>query len=139
MTEIDEKMDSFLQQTLVAVLGTIDQEGNSHLSPIWFHWEDGTAYMFTGRDTMKWRHIEAHPYSSLCVDWREPPYSAVILNGPVAEVDRPVYDLVLSMALRYYGEKKGREFADNYRDNPPGIVAFGLTPRRIISTLEEGT
>ena len=88
MTEIDDKIDSFLRQTLIAVLGTIDQEGNSHLSPIWFHWEDGTAYMFTGRDSVKWRHIEAHSYSSLCVDWREPPYSAVILHGPVAEVDR---------------------------------------------------
>ena len=136
MSMTDVQINEFLSQTLIAVIGTVDEEGRPRSAPIWFHWEDGTAYMFTGRDTVKWRHIQAHPYSSLCVDWREPPYSAVILNGPVSEVDRPVYDLVLSMALRYYGEKKGREFADNYRNNPPGVVAFGLTPRRIISTLE---
>ena len=39
------------------------------------------------------------------------------------------------MALRYYGAKKGREFAENYKDNPLGLVAFSLTPERIISTL----
>ena len=65
--EIDEKIDSFLRQTLVAVLGTVGQEGNPHLAPIWFHWENGTAYMFTGRNTVKWRNIESHPYASLCV------------------------------------------------------------------------
>lgn len=137
MPEIDGKVDSFLRQTLVAVLGTIDRRGNPHLSPIWFSWEDGNAYMFTGRDSVKWRNIASRPYASLCIDRRDPPYAAVILSGPVTEADRPVYNLILSMALRYYGEKMGREFADNYKDNPPGVLAFGLRPERVISTLEE--
>ena len=91
--------------------------------------------MFTGRNTVKWRNLQAHPYASLCVDSREPPYSSVTISGSVSEVNRPAYDLVLSMALRYYGEEKGREFAEMYRSNPPGTVVFALTPSRLISTL----
>ena len=55
------------------------------------------------------------------------------MDGPVEEVDRPLYDLVLSMAVRYYGEDEGRAFAEGYRDNPPNVVAFRLVPRHIAS------
>ena len=55
------------------------------------------------------------------------------MDGPVEEVHRPPYELVLSMAARYYGDEKGRAFAEGYRDNPPGVVAFRLTPRHIAS------
>ena len=51
----------------------------------------------------------------------------------VEEVRRPLYDLVLSMATRYYGEEKGRAFADGYRGDQPGVVVFKLTPRYIAS------
>ena len=54
------------------------------------------------------------------------------MDGPVQETDRPLYELVLSMALRYYGEEKGRAFAEGYRD-APGVVAFKLSPRHIAS------
>ena len=48
------------------------------------------------------------------------------MDGPVEEVSRSVYELVLGMALRYYGEEKGRAFAEGYNDNPKDAVAFRL-------------
>ncbi len=129
----DKQITEFLQRTLVAVISTVDPAGRPRSAPIWFKWEDGAAYMFTGRDTLKWRNIERKPYASLCVDWREPPYASVLMDGPVEEVDRPLFDLALGMALRYYGEEKGRAFAEGYRDNPEHVVAFRLVPRLIAS------
>ena len=133
MPMTNDEIDAFLKRPLVAVLGTIDAAGRPRSVPIWFHWEDGAAYMFTGRSTLKWRNLERNPHASLCVDWREPPYASVVMDGTVQEADKPLYDLVLSMALRYYGEEKGRPFAEEYRNNPPGVVAFMLTPRHIAS------
>ena len=95
-----EDLESFLKQPLVAVIGTVDQAGRPRSAPIWFHWENGAAYMFTGRRTLKWRNLQAVPHASLCVDKREPPYTSVIMDGTVQAVDRSLYDLVLSMALR---------------------------------------
>ena len=133
MTMTDEQIETFLKRPLVAVLGTVDEEGRPRAAPIWFHWEDGAAYMFTSRTSLKWRNLQRRPYASLSVDWREVPYEGVVLDGPVQESDRPIYDLVLAMSLRYYGEGHGRSFAEEYRDHRPDIVAFALTPRRIAS------
>ena len=135
MQDIDSQVQSFLRQTLVAVLGTTNEAGHPHLTPIWYTWEDGAAYMFTGRKSLKWRNIQTRPYASLCVDRRDPPYAAVILYGSITEVHTSSFELVRGMAIRYYGEKDGQAFAENYRGNPPGTVAFRLTPDRIVRNL----
>ena len=132
MPMTQEQQEVFLKQPDVAVISTIDEFGRPRSAPIWFLWEDGAAYMFTARRTLKWRNLQSRPYASLCVDKRDTPYSSVVMDGPVQETDRPLYELVLSMALRYYGEKKGRSFAEGYRD-VPGVVAFKLSPRHIAS------
>ena len=131
MTTIPTHVDEFLSQTLVAVISTVDGEGGPRSAPIWYQWEDGAAYMFTGRGTLKWRNIMRNPVASLCVDWREPPYRSVVLDGTVEEVQRPLYDLVLAMAVRYYGEEEGRDFAEGYREQSEDTVIFRLTPTRI--------
>ena len=131
MPTIPNHIDDFLSRTLVAVISTVDGDGRPRSAPIWYHWEDGAAYMFTGRRTLKWRNITRNPVASLCVDWRETPYRSVILDGPVEEVQRPLYDLVLSMAVRYYGEEEGRAFAEGYREQSDDTVIFRLTPTRI--------
>ncbi len=129
----DGELNAFLSRPLVAVIGTVDKSGRPRSAPIWFRWEEGSAYMFTSRATLKWRNLERYPHASLCVDRREPPYTSVIMDGPVEEVDLPLYELVLAMAIRYYGEEKGRAFADDYRGDQPGVVAFRLAPRHIAS------
>ena len=126
-----DEIDEFLAQPYVGVITTIDAEGRPRATPIWYLWEDGAAYMFTGRATLKWRNMERNPYASLCVDRREPPYAAVTMDGAVSEVERPVYDLALKLALRYYGEEQGRTFAEEYRGESPETVVFALRPRRV--------
>ena len=143
MMDIDLEVSSFLEETRVAVLGTTNAAGvrirndfgSLHQTPIWFSWEDGEAYMFTSRRSVKWQNILTRPYASLCVDRRDPPYASVILSGDITEVDRPIYESVRSMAMRYYGEKKGQEFAEMYRDNPASTVCFKLTPNRVVRNL----
>ena len=136
MVKANQVVEEFLRQTLVGVISTIDKNGRPRTAPIWFHWENGSAYMFTDRGSLKWRNIQRNPYASLCVDWREPPYRSVILDGLVEEVDRPLHELVLMMALRYYGDKVGVEFAQEYKDQLANVAAFRLVPERIANYLE---
>ncbi|MCE2457942.1 MAG: TIGR03618 family F420-dependent PPOX class oxidoreductase [Dehalococcoidia bacterium] len=130
-TAVSPHINEFLSQTLVGVISTIDTQGRPRSAPIWYQWEDGAAYFFTGRGTLKWRNLLRDPHTSLCVDWREPPYKSVIVDGTIEEVDRPLYDLVLSMATRYYGEEEGRHFAEGYREDNPGVVIFRLIPTSV--------
>ena len=137
MAIIDTHVAEFLRQSLVAVISTVDKSGRPRTAPIWFHWEDGAAYMFTDRSTLKWQNIQRYPYASLCVDWREPPYKSIILDGPIEEVERPLYDLALSMALRYYGEEQGVKFAEDYKDQSKNVAVFRLVPERVANYLDE--
>ena len=138
MTKTEPHVDQFLSQTLVGVISTVDAQGRPCSAPIWYQWEDGAAYFFTGRRTLKWRNLLREPHASLCVDWREPPYKSVILSGVVVEVDRPLYDLVLSMAVRYYGEEEGQEFAKSYLEEETDLVVFRLMPTRVADYTEGG-
>jgi PPOX class probable F420-dependent enzyme len=128
------ELDAFLVQPLVAVLSTVDERGHPRSAPVWFHWAEGAAYMFTRRTSLKWRNLLARPHASLCVDLRTPPYSAAILQGRVEAVEDParLYALVRTMARAYYGEAKGAVFAAGYRESP-GTVLFRLHPERIVS------
>ncbi len=137
MQSIKPHVDEFLSETLVAVISTVDARGQARSAPIWYHWEDGAAYMFTGRRTLKWRNILRNPHASLCVDLREPPYRSVVIDGPAEEVSRPLYDLVLAMAVRYYGEEEGRAFAEGYREQSEDVVIFRLTPERVADYTSE--
>ena len=131
MIEADSTVEEFLRQTLVGVISTIVKKGRPRTAHIWFHWEKGSAYMFTDRNSMKWRNIQRNPYASLCVDWREPPYKSVILDGLIEEVDRSLYALVLLMALRSYGDEVGSEFAEGYLNKEADVAVFRLVPHRI--------
>ena len=72
------------------------------------------------------------------MDWREPPYKSIILNGPIEEVERSLYELVLSMALRYYGEEQGAQFAEDYKDQSKNVAVFRLVPERVANYLDKG-
>ena len=137
MTTIPPHIDEFLSQTLVGVVSTVDARGRPRSAPIWYAWEAGAAYFFTGRQTLKWRNLLRDPHASLCVDWREPPYRSVILDGTVEEVVRPLYEFALSMAVRYYGDEEGRAFAESYRGDHPDVVIFKLVPTRIADFTSE--
>ena len=131
MPMADQEIETFLSETQVAVISTVDAKNHPRSAPIWYAWEDGAAYLFTGRLTLKWRNIQRNPHVSLCLDWREPPYRSAIIEGLAEEVDRQLYDLVLSMSRRYYGEEKGRAFAEGYRDNSDDVVIFRIVPESI--------
>ena len=135
MLAIDKNVNSFLRQTMVAVLGTTNDDGTPHLTPIWYAWEDDGAHMITGLTSAKWRNLQARPYASLCVDRREAPYAAIILYGEIEKIDRPVYALIESLAFRYLGAKEGQEFTEAYKNHLSSMVAFKLTPNRLVQNL----
>ena len=137
MVKISAEADSFLSSTRVAVISTVDQKGLPHSVPIWYQWTNGTALMFTGVKTSKWKNLSQFPFASLCVDLRTPPYKAMIIHGSVEKVSMPIHDFVLNMANRYYGSEKGHRFADQYPDGKKDVVIFKLIPNTIIEALEE--
>ena len=135
MVFIGEEADVFLNQTQIAVISTVGADYRPHSVPIWYEWDGNCALMFTGTNTLKWKNLSHNPYATLCVDFREPPYKSVVIHGKVEEIKIPLQDFVKKLAIRYYGEEEGREFADLYPDDKKGGVVFKLIPDKIVEEL----
>lgn len=130
----DAEIEAFLKEPRVAVIATVSEMERPNVAPTWFLWEDGMAYMFTSRRSKKWRNIETNNRRvALCIDEREPPYSAVIVEGVVGVTEKPLYDYVRRMAIAYYGPEKGEEFAERYREPRSDVVLYRLVPAKIIA------
>jgi PPOX class probable F420-dependent enzyme len=130
----DDKLNELLCGTHVAVLGTVDAQGWPHLAPIWYLWRDGEAVMLTARSSKKWRNILGNANVSLCVDKKNAPYAAAVLQGEASEAPELEYRALLrELAIHYLGERDGNQYADNSTAENSTLVAFRLNPSRVVS------
>jgi PPOX class probable F420-dependent enzyme len=133
VTDVTPEVAAFMRKTRVAVISTVDGRGHPRSAPVWFLWDGAAPVLFTSRATLKWRNIEARPYASLCIDERDGTYESVIIDGRVEEAtDRDLAADVLTMSLAYWGEDRGRAFAEGYRGDRPDIALFRIVPERIV-------
>jgi len=134
MTSDDGELNDLLSGAHIAVLGTVDAKGRPHQAPIWYLWRDGEALLLTARSSKKWRNILGNPNASLCVDTKEPPYRAAVLQGEASEAtDLEYRPLLRELAVHYLGERAGNRYADTSTTGDPAAdVVFRLKPSRIV-------
>jgi PPOX class probable F420-dependent enzyme len=134
MSMSDTEIRQLLEQPIVAVLGTADPDGRPALSPVWYLWRGEDAVVCIQRSTRKWRNIQRDPRVSLCVDTKEPPYRAAIVEATAEAVPDADYNAVLrEIAIHYYGEERGNAFIDDNPRDPSASVVVRLRPERIVS------
>ena len=135
MTSInDPKVTDFLMDgTRTGKLAWTSADGRALVAPIWFIVEDGCVVFNTGKDTAKGRALTRDPRATLVVDWEEPPYSFVQVQG-VAELSEDPGELVrtaTALGGRYMGEGRAEEFGQ--RNGVPGELVVRLRPTKVIA------
>jgi PPOX class probable F420-dependent enzyme len=84
MAELTDDLRSFLGELRYAVLASHDPDGGSHLTPIWFLFEDDRFYFGCSSGSRKAKNVERSPSASVVVDAREPGRERwVSASGPV--------------------------------------------------------
>src|SRR5207248_3860259 len=84
MSELTDELRSFLGGRRYAVLATQNPDGGSHLTPIWFLFEDDRFYFASSSGSRKVKNVERSPTASVVVDAREPGRERwVSASGPV--------------------------------------------------------
>jgi len=99
----DPLVQEIVQRRAIATLATHNSDGSSHLTSVWFLFEDGRFYVGTMQGLRKARNIAANSQASLLVDVREPGQergvaatgNAAIITGKRSE------DLNLRIHQRY--------------------------------------
>jgi hypothetical protein len=118
-------------------LATVRADGRPHVAPVWYEVDDDGALVFnTGESTVKGRNLLRQGWASLCVDDERPPFSFVVVEGPVEITD--AVEEVRHWAARIGGRYMGADRADEYgaRNGVAGELLVRLRPERVVSAMD---
>lgn len=133
MAMSDAEVQALLSAAHVSVIGTVDPAGTPAQSPVWHLWRGGAAYILVSRASRKWHNIQGNPRVSLCVDTKQAPYRAAIVEGVASEDTRDYGDLLREIAIHYLGESRGNAYADRSTSTNEDSVVVRIEAERIIS------
>ena len=126
------ELDGFLDQSLVATLSYLAEDGYPATVPLWYAW-DGASFWLASRPGSEWaEHVKLDPRVSLAVSESTPPLRRVLARGLLVEVDDPGgarwAEIETQLAGRYAGFDAAREPATAGRGR-----LFELKPERLIA------
>ena len=106
-----EEREAFLADLHVGVV-SISRHGKAPLTaPIWYEYKPGgKVWMIAGSDSLKAEALSETDDISLVAQNEAPPYKYVSVSGKCIKRDVSEGEL-LSMAVRYLGEKQGQAYA----------------------------
>jgi len=136
--EISPQVADFLRGRLIGRLATASPEGQPHIVPVWFLWEDGVVWISSYRSTRKVIDIERNHKCALVVDIENGSdgLTAVVLEGQAELVSVPA-DSVKKRIERIYTKYLGSDgvFEADPQSwlNSPENVLIKFTPTRVKS------
>ena len=118
--------------TRTGKLATVRPDGRPHVAPIWFVVEGDSLIFNTWHSSVKARNLHNEPRASLVVDYQEPPFGYVIVEGTVEitqDLDE-VRRIATAVGGRYMGADRAEEFGA--RNGVEGELGVRLNIERII-------
>jgi general stress protein 26 len=115
--KISPQVEEFLSRRLLGRLATSSFDGQPHVVPVWFLWEDGAIWISSYKSTRKVFDIESNPKCALVVDIEnaEGGLTAVMLEG-ISELIKLPSDEFKQRIFRIYTKYLG---PDGVNDNDP--------------------
>jgi PPOX class probable F420-dependent enzyme len=86
-----DEINRFLMKgTFTGKLGTINKDGSSHITPIWYILDENNYITFTTYfKSVKAKNLIRDSRISICVDDQTPPFSFVLVNGSAKVFSQP--------------------------------------------------
>ena len=109
-------------------------DGRPHVAPVWYAVDDDGSIVFnTGESTVKGKNLARTGYGAMSIDDERPPFSFVVLEGPV-ELSDDLSELkrwATILGGRYMGEDTAEAFGE--RNAVPGELLARLRPGKVTS------
>lgn len=119
--------------TRTAKVATARRDGRPHVVPVWFVLDGEDVVFTTGAKSVKGQALRRDPYACLCVDDQVPPYSFVMVEGPV-ELSTDLDELrhvATQIGRRYMGAERAEEFGA--RNATDGELLVRLRPKHVLA------
>lgn len=131
-TMTNDEVLSLFEEALFARLGTINEDGTIHISPVFFKHQDGEIRIATQDPSRKIRNIKRNNNVSVLIDISDVPFRAALVYG-TAELD---YEDVITKRITIFERTRSREEAEDYArklSNKWECVIVRVKPKRIVS------
>jgi PPOX class probable F420-dependent enzyme len=133
------QLDTFLRETRIAKLATLNSDGSPTIVPVWFEWDGATAAIFTEGKSPKVKRILADPRVALSVEEGVGVAEAWVTIEGLATIEREGgFALAQRLAPRYYTPERAGAALAEWGRVAEGWVVIRITPRRIRSSAPEG-
>jgi PPOX class probable F420-dependent enzyme len=122
--------------TRTAKVATARKEGRPHVVPVWFVLDGEDVVFTTGASSVKGAALRRDRYACLCVDDQAPPFSFVMIEGPV-ELSSDLDELrrvATRIGRRYMGPERAEEFGG--RNAAEGELLVRLRPAHVLAETE---
>lgn len=128
----EDELRSFFEEALFARLGTLNEDGTIHITPIFFKFQDGQILMATQAPSRKIRNIQRNQHVTVLIDKMEVPFKGALIYG-TAELDD---EDVIQKRVAIFERRLSREEAEIYANRLSSkwqCVIIRITPIHIAS------
>lgn len=131
-TMTNDEVLSLFEEALFARLGTINEDGTVHISPVFFKHQDGEIRIATQDPSRKIRNIKRNNNVSVLIDISDVPFRAALVYG-TAEL---AHEDVITKRITIFERTRSREEAEDYArklSNKWECVIVRVKLKRIVS------
>src|SRR3954471_19395713 len=117
--------------TRTAKVATARKDGRPHVVPVWFVLDGEDVVFTTGARSIKGQALRREPYACLCIDDQAPPFSFVMIEGPI-ELSTDLDELRRVASRRGSGGVtwESTEPTSSVRATPPRVSCWSAYDRR---------
>src|SRR3954463_12042787 len=122
-----------MEGTRTGKVATARKDGRPHVVPVGFVLDDEDVVFTTGASSVKGQALRRDRYACLCVDDQAPPFSFVMVEGPV-ELSTDLDELrrvATRIGERYMGAERAEEFGA--RNAVEGELLVRLRPTHVLA------
>lgn len=130
----EQEITQYLDGSHIAVMATINRNGDPHLTPNWYRYNGRVLTFVTRHDRLKFRNLQRDHRMSVCIYDAPAASHYVVISGTAAIEDATtggpeVWDEIRRIVARYVPSEGVEDYIARWRTEPRVLVT--VTPERI--------
>ena len=124
-----QEITAYLAASHIAVVATINRNGQPHLTPNWYRYDGKVLTLITRKDRLKYRNLQRDHRISVCV--YDPPVASnyVVISGTATCNDHDIWDEARRIIERYRAPGEVDDYLVRWKTEPRVLIT--VTPERI--------
>ncbi len=104
MVTIPQSHLDLFEKRSFAQLGTVDEDGMPHVTPVWVAYDGTHILINSARGRKKDRNLRERPYVAMSIPDPEDPYRYLGVQGIVSEItEEGAEEMINDLAHKYFG------------------------------------